>query len=419
MASPLVSFASIVSIASGAAALCLAAAPAAAGPLELGALFGPHRFSDQSVLGQSDTMPTSLGSTVIVGVRVGKPLTSWLAVEGEVALTPATTVDYDLGVFWIEPRAQLRFQLPGDRLHPFFVLGAGMPSAVSNNTTVFPSGVTEEGYGGAGVAFRPGRGIGLRLDLRVSILPSRDTADFAATAEGELMAGLWFELGGKKAPRIAGPTAVAAAPVDTDGDGIPDADDQCPTRPEDKDGRDDADGCPDIDDDGDLVLDIADKCPTEAETFNGFEDDDGCPDTVPPDVDGIIGTIEGLNYEPGVTDVAPTAQPTLDMITEILRRHPSIRLVIVGHTDATEAVDAAPRPAEGEPALDPELLATQLGQARAQAVRNEFVKRGVGSSRLVVVSAGLGEPVSDDSPRGRARNRRVELRLFTPRRETH
>lgn len=36
------------------------------------------------------------------------------------------------------------------------------------------------------------------------------------------------------------------APADYDGDGIPDADDRCPTRPETDNGFQDDDGCPDV-----------------------------------------------------------------------------------------------------------------------------------------------------------------------------
>ncbi|WP_228559412.1 MULTISPECIES: Ig-like domain-containing protein [Myxococcus] len=85
-----------------------------------------------------------------------------------------------------------------------------------------------------------------------------------------------------------------AAPVDTDGDGILDIDDACPTEPEDKDGFQDEDGCPDPDNDADGIPDTADTCPNEPETVNGFEDTDGCPDVAPPpppvdtDGDGIM-----------------------------------------------------------------------------------------------------------------------------------
>src|SRR5207248_10527593 len=66
---------------------------------------------------------------------------------------------------------------------------------------------------------------------------------------------------------------------DNDHDGIPDAADKCPLCPEDKDGFEDADGCPDVDNDKDGIPDSLDACPNEPETINGFKDDDGCPDT--------------------------------------------------------------------------------------------------------------------------------------------
>ncbi len=72
---------------------------------------------------------------------------------------------------------------------------------------------------------------------------------------------------------------------DNDFDGILDAMDQCPLEPEDKDKFEDLNGCPDPDNDGDTILDKADICPNDPETVNGFEDTDGCPDEI-PDTDG-------------------------------------------------------------------------------------------------------------------------------------
>jgi len=65
---------------------------------------------------------------------------------------------------------------------------------------------------------------------------------------------------------------------DNDGDGVADAQDRCPTEAEDHDGVADDDGCPDGDDDHDGVADDHDKCPKQAEDKDGFQDDDGCPD---------------------------------------------------------------------------------------------------------------------------------------------
>ena len=73
---------------------------------------------------------------------------------------------------------------------------------------------------------------------------------------------------------------------DRDHDGVPDVDDRCPDEPEDRDGFQDADGCPDPDNDGDGIPDAIDKCPNDPEDFDGFQDDDGCPD-LDNDGDGI------------------------------------------------------------------------------------------------------------------------------------
>ena len=66
--------------------------------------------------------------------------------------------------------------------------------------------------------------------------------------------------------------------LDNDGDGIADTTDRCPLDAEDKDGYSDEDGCPDLDNDGDGKLDPDDKCPNGAEDVDSFEDEDGCPD---------------------------------------------------------------------------------------------------------------------------------------------
>ena len=77
---------------------------------------------------------------------------------------------------------------------------------------------------------------------------------------------------------------------DNDRDGIPDVDDKCPNIPEDKDGVEDEDGCPEGDKndrDNDGIPDNVDKCPDDPEDFDGFEDQDGCPDP-DNDKDGIL-----------------------------------------------------------------------------------------------------------------------------------
>src|SRR5262249_25783383 len=100
------------------------------------------------------------------------------------------------------------------------------------------------------------------------------------TVDFEALLAIYKEFGRKTPEKpVEGPKG----PKDTDGDGINDDVDKCPQEPEDKDGFQDDDGCPDSDNDSDGIPDAADKCPNEPEDKDGFQDDDGCPD---PDNDG-------------------------------------------------------------------------------------------------------------------------------------
>ncbi|MCV0412095.1 thrombospondin type 3 repeat-containing protein, partial [Nitrosarchaeum sp.] len=108
---------------------------------------------------------------------------------------------------------------------------------------------------------------------------------------------------------LLSPDSIFAQSLDTDGDGIPDSSDSCPTDPETINGFEDSDGCPDVvpptDTDGDGIPDSSDSCPTQDETINGFEDSDGCPDVVPPtDTDG-----DGI---PDSSDSCPTQDETIN-----------------------------------------------------------------------------------------------------------
>jgi len=85
--------------------------------------------------------------------------------------------------------------------------------------------------------------------------------------------------------------------LDNDKDGIPDELDQCKMDPEDPDGFEDKDGCPDLDNDSDGVLDAQDRCPLEPEDLDGFEDSDGCPE-LDNDGDGIKDSRDDCPLEP-------------------------------------------------------------------------------------------------------------------------
>jgi outer membrane protein OmpA-like peptidoglycan-associated protein len=85
--------------------------------------------------------------------------------------------------------------------------------------------------------------------------------------------------------------------LDNDADGIPDKTDKCPDVPEDRDNFEDDDGCPESDNDKDGILDRVDQCPNEAEDNDGWESLDGCPDP-DNDKDGILDVNDLCPFEP-------------------------------------------------------------------------------------------------------------------------
>ncbi len=120
----------------------------------------------------------------------------------------------------------------------------------------------------------------LELDVAAKVTVIPGLALTGGIGNG-LIAGL-----GSPQPRVYLGVTYVPDTRDRDHDGVPDNIDKCPDVPEDKDGFQDKDGCPDPDNDGDTILDKDDKCPNEAEDFDQFEDEDGCPDP-DNDKDGI------------------------------------------------------------------------------------------------------------------------------------
>lgn len=405
-----------------AAAVMLAAGqPAFAEPTEVAAFFGPRFFSDDAYLGYIDnaSFHPHLRTGPSFGARVGHPFfVSWLTPEVELVVVPTRTTEVGgadaASIVWVEPRVNLRVDLqPDKRLNPFVLLGSGAPIVISSARKTFNSGITGEGYAGAGIRFDTYKGFIFRLDARVSF---QQAATTNVAIEGDVNFGIEFDFGGPRHRNPDEPIVVVGPPPDKDGDGFPDKTDKCPDRAEDKDKFEDDDGCPEIDNDNDRVLDIADRCPTEQENLNGYADDDGCIDTIPPEVESLRGTVEGLLYGDGETIVRDSASKSIQHIAKIMAQQPSIKIVLIGHTDDREASAFAEAPAEGKRAPDISQIAEDLSKARAEAVRQAIVGYGIPAGRIVVDGVGAEQPVADNStPKGRLANRRVEIKLFVPR----
>ena len=392
------------------------ASPATAEPTQLGAYFGPRVYSSDSRLGYIEGAPghPAIENGIQIGARVARPFFPWLVPELELTFAPTDTTAVagamPVSVLWMEPRIHMRFELlPGRRFQPFLVVGGGAPIVISSARMTLNTGVLGEAYAGGGLRFDTGRSFALRFDARITGLPGIERY---VTAEFDFSFGVELQLGRAKTRKPVEIEQLQRA--DKDDDGVVDTSDKCPDRAEDADGFDDLDGCPDIDNDLDRVLDIADRCASVAETYNGFDDDDGCPDTVPLEVDNLRGTVEGLLYADGETVVRDSAQPNIQRIATTMAAYPTIKVVLIGHTDDREANQFA-TVVEGGPPPDFAQLALDLSRARAEAVKQALVTAGVAAPRVEIVGRGAEEPVSDnDKPKGRLANRRVEIKLYVP-----
>lgn len=169
--------------------------------------------------------------------------------------------------------------------------------------------VVADVFGSSNFGSNPG-GSSVEVDAAAQITPFGNQLVFSVGGGAGLLKGV----GTPTARALLGVTYSATA-QDRDGDGVMDNVDSCPEAPEDMDGFQDDDGCPDLDNDEDGVLDDVDKCPLKAEDLDGFEDRDGCPDE-DNDKDGIVDVsdrcpdeaenMNGFEDEDGCPDVKDT-----------------------------------------------------------------------------------------------------------------
>jgi outer membrane protein OmpA-like peptidoglycan-associated protein len=226
--------------------------------------------------------------------------------------------------------------------------------------------------------------------------------------------------------------------LDNDGDGIPDAKDQCPNEPEDKDGFQDEDGCPDRDNDNDGIPDAQDKCPNDPEDKDGFEDDDGCPDQ-DNDGDGIPDaqdkcpndpeTKNGFEDEDGCPDVASTAGPEerpdrIDLKGQPITFDKTQKLTPAAKQLLTQVaqiirtrklnIRVEVHVALGTKLTAPAAVAAQkkkdkaTAQRRAQAILDFLVSQGVPQPQVQGVAIGADRPLGSANPSDPI-NERIDL----------
>src|SRR5262249_28275138 len=152
--------------------------------------------------------------------------------------------------------------------------------------TVYSSDVGQQITYGVAAAYHVTRRFDLIAELFGRKGFSLDVDESPLEIDGALRLGLTSSLAlqarggagivkGVGAPgvRVLGSVTWSPDYGDADGDGIPNERDKCPNQPEDRDGFQDEDGCPDPDNDNDGIPDDQDKCPNQPEDRDGYQDE--------------------------------------------------------------------------------------------------------------------------------------------------
>jgi OOP family OmpA-OmpF porin len=214
---------------------------------------------------------------------------------------------------------------------------------------------------------------------------------------------------------------------DTDGDGLTDSVDSCVLEPEDMDQYLDQDGCPEVDNDLDGILDAADKCPNEPEDPDGYEDEDGCPDPdndkdeVPDVKDQCPNTVGSTTQEP----IGCPAKPALVIVTDC-----EVKITQQIHFEFNKAkirpesfpvLDAVVDVLNKMPSIRIEVQGHTdnkggaaynkgLSDRRSASVKEYLVGHGLDPNRLTSHGYGFDRPlVPNDTDQNRALNRRVQF----------
>ncbi|MEM6734226.1 MAG: thrombospondin type 3 repeat-containing protein, partial [Myxococcota bacterium] len=231
-------------------------------PLELGVFGGGYFIPDgNNELFDEDSLnfvPFE-ESHLELGLRIAYLPIRQFGVEAELPLVFLDTVNGDSAQLFI-PRAHLIAQL-GTDFTPFVLGGVGLPT-VSSDDDVLGNDTDFSAHWGVGLKWRIVPEASVRVDLRQNIVA--DLGD-ARDTQFEVLGGFAYS------PRLF------SDPVtDSDGDGVDDREDACPTVA----GKE-PNGCPG-DSDGDGLNDLEDKCPATS----GEAEFGGCPNP-DPDGDGV------------------------------------------------------------------------------------------------------------------------------------
>ena len=113
----------------------------------------------------------------------------------------------------------------------------------------------------------------------------------------------------------------------------------------------------------------------------------------------VIQLTSDVLFSPGSAQIKPDGQKVLSIIAESLNAYPDRFISVEGHTDNVPITRSGWEDNKA------------LSYARAKSVVDYLVDRhGIDPSRLTAIGYGEARPiVSNDTPEGRKKNRRVEI----------
>jgi len=113
-----------------------------------------------------------------------------------------------------------------------------------------------------------------------------------------------------------------------------------------------------------------------------------------------IGTTIVLNnvfFDVNKATLRKESETELDKLFDILSKNPKIKIEVAGHTDS-----------DGETASN-----LTLSDARAHAVKDYLIAKGISADRIIYVGHGEGKPVApNDTPENKQLNRRTEIKIL-------
>lgn len=102
----------------------------------------------------------------------------------------------------------------------------------------------------------------------------------------------------------------------------------------------------------------------------------------------------GIHFQTDLAVIQPASEPTLQAVASLMSQQPALKIVVEGHTDQTNT----------------EQYNQTLSEKRAAAVVAWLIQHGVAKDRMTAKGIGESKPIAtNDSPQGRALNRRVEI----------